>query len=355
MEANWLASISNASREQQIGRAGRDGNNSYAKLFFDTADIKIVKTLVLNKESIFLHSNDIEGFNCLVSYVLNIVECRNKILHDYFHENLEKNCGICDNCLEKHNFRMWDVTQIVDKTIELLSENQRKGFSTTPRQLMRILKGQSTREEKLLGVTSVPGFGYSKARDLETGEKIDLSEEEVNRMIIILIASGYLTEDFVFPDARRPRSYVRVEKFQPKIKKLLERKIQFRIPLFKGVVSSSRNRKRNRSPDYKEKKRPSKLRRLNKRPKRRASDITRSRLKDRYSEESEDSVSREWYSNEEFEVEEVLDQKTQDGKNFFLLKWKNYTGDFNSWEPEDNLSKQTLDIWKTKKLLNELI
>ncbi len=40
---------------------------------------------------------------------------------------------------------------------------------------------------------------------------------------------------------------------------------------------------------------------------------------------------------EEYEVEQILDQKKVRGKEYFLVKWKNYTHEHDSWEPVKNL------------------
>ncbi|QRW26585.1 Transposon Tf2-1 polyprotein [Rhizoctonia solani] len=47
---------------------------------------------------------------------------------------------------------------------------------------------------------------------------------------------------------------------------------------------------------------------------------------------------------EEYEVEQIIDSKQQKGKWFYLIKWKGYGPEDNSWEPEELLDHSQEEI-----------
>lgn len=56
--------------------------------------------------------------------------------------------------------------------------------------------------------------------------------------------------------------------------------------------------------------------------------------------------------SQEFEVEDILQSREDDGVRLFLVKWKGYPPDNNTWEPESNLTNASDAICKFWEELN---
>lgn len=56
--------------------------------------------------------------------------------------------------------------------------------------------------------------------------------------------------------------------------------------------------------------------------------------------------------SQEYEVEEIVQSKEEDGVREFLVKWKDYPHDNNTWEPECNLGNASAAIARFWEELN---
>ncbi|KAK3490956.1 uncharacterized protein B0T23DRAFT_173877 [Neurospora hispaniola] len=58
--------------------------------------------------------------------------------------------------------------------------------------------------------------------------------------------------------------------------------------------------------------------------------------------------------DEEFEVEDILlEEPDDDGQQVYLVKWERYPLEQCTWEPEDNLGDELIEMWREKQLRQE--
>ncbi|NNE98706.1 MAG: DNA helicase RecQ [Pyrinomonadaceae bacterium] len=162
---------------QETGRAGRDGLESDALLFFSWGDVTKLKGFVEienNKEQsdIMLKKLDQMGeFGDLKT-------CRRKYLLRYFDEDLADDCGQCDNC--KAEYEKFDGTVIAQKALSAVYRTgQRFGVSY----LIDLLRGSKSKKMRL------------EHLNLKThGVGADISKNDWFDYFKDLIAQGFLAK-----------------------------------------------------------------------------------------------------------------------------------------------------------------
>ncbi len=86
---------------QEIGRAGRDGNNSHCLLYYQMQDRKIMEFLLANQHlSLEMNKLNLRKINEVQEFCEELIECRRILALRYFGENFRReNCKKqCDNC-----------------------------------------------------------------------------------------------------------------------------------------------------------------------------------------------------------------------------------------------------------------
>ena len=82
--------------------------NSTPKIFFSMARVD-AKMLPISKEILVKRKAIEEGkATAMIAYVQNQYRCRSSFLLDYFGEENQVRCGICDVCLERNKLEMRD-------------------------------------------------------------------------------------------------------------------------------------------------------------------------------------------------------------------------------------------------------
>ncbi|MDQ3323125.1 MAG: DNA helicase RecQ [Acidobacteriota bacterium] len=162
---------------QETGRAGRDGLQSEALLFFSWGDV--------NKLKGFAAVDGNEAQSRIMLKKLNVMgefgdlkTCRRKFLLNYFSEEMTEDCGACDNC--NTTFERFDGTIIAQKALSAVARTgQRFGLSY----LIDFLRGSQSKTIR------------DEHKNLKTyGVGADISKNNWFDYFKDLIAQGFLTQ-----------------------------------------------------------------------------------------------------------------------------------------------------------------
>jgi ATP-dependent DNA helicase RecQ len=162
---------------QETGRAGRDGLNSEALLFYSYADVAKLKKFATiegkpeQTEISFQKLDQMAAFGDLMS-------CRRKYLLNYFDEDAPEYCGNCDVCL--NYYEPYDGTVHAQKVLSAVSRLNEKFGAGYIVDFLRGTGGSKIQNEH---------------RELKTfGIGHDTSKEDWNRIIRELVGGGYLVK-----------------------------------------------------------------------------------------------------------------------------------------------------------------
>lgn len=102
---------------QEIGRAGRDGLPSECVLFFTQADTRNHRFFLDQIDNPQERQRGEDKLQSVIAYAESR-QCRTRLVLRYFGENMQEECGHCDNCLrEKATF---NATEIVQKILSCI-------------------------------------------------------------------------------------------------------------------------------------------------------------------------------------------------------------------------------------------
>jgi ATP-dependent DNA helicase RecQ len=162
---------------QETGRAGRDGLESNALLFFSWGDVVKLKGFVEVENNQVQSEIMLKKLDTMGEFG-DLKTCRRRFLLNYFDENLKENCGHCDNC--NTTFEKIDGTIIAQKALSAVARTgQRFGMSY----LIDFLRGSKSKTIKL------------EHLNLKTyGVGADISKDDWFAYIKDLIAQGFIAQ-----------------------------------------------------------------------------------------------------------------------------------------------------------------
>ena len=162
---------------QETGRAGRDGLESQALLFFSWADVIKLKGFAEVEGNKSQSDIMLKKLNTMGEFG-EMKMCRRKFLLKYFDEDLTEDCGKCDNC--NTTFEKFDGTIIAQKALSAVARTDQRFGLTYLIDFLRGSKSKTIRLEHLNLKT------YGIGADISKDNWFDYFKD--------LIAQGYLAQ-----------------------------------------------------------------------------------------------------------------------------------------------------------------
>lgn len=162
---------------QEIGRAGRDGENSVCIMFFSPADVQTQKYLIeVGNENPNRKKNEYKKLQDMVDYV-HSNHCYRKYLLNYFGEEHSGECSNCSNC--NSGGEMIDKTLDAQKVLSCIYR-MKKSYGTT--MIIDVLRGSSNKKLLSFGFNQLSTYGIMK----------EYSKDNLKNFINTLISHGYI-------------------------------------------------------------------------------------------------------------------------------------------------------------------
>ncbi|MEO1625934.1 MAG: DNA helicase RecQ [Bacteroidota bacterium] len=161
---------------QEIGRAGRDGAQADALLFYSFNDVSVLREILEKSDNREQSNIKLAKLDRMRQFADAMV-CRRKVLLGYFGEQLEKNCGNCDVC--KDPPQQFDGTIITQKALSAIARlRERVGLTM----LIDVLRGSRRKE--------ILQRGYDKIKTYGAGG--DISAFDWQQLILQMINIGLI-------------------------------------------------------------------------------------------------------------------------------------------------------------------
>ena len=193
---------------QQMGRCGRNNKPSNCILFYSDGEFTRKRINILNSNiNENIKDKTINNLNKMSDYVSNI-ECRRKVLLNYFGEAYINNCNNCDNCcFNKDNIeKKIDLTKEIKlllKTIKLTGEIYGSGI------ILNILRGSKNKLVLNKNLDEIETYGKGKYKSkiwwnefyliIKNMDNIIEIDKKYGSILLDRIGNEYLLKEIIEP------------------------------------------------------------------------------------------------------------------------------------------------------------
>ena len=169
---------------QEIGRAGRDGEESECIMLFSPSDVQTQRYIIdIGTSNGVRKENEYAKLQTMVNLIYT-QECYRKYILNYFGEDYKENCNKCSNCDTEESKE--DKTIDAQKVISCVYRVKR-GYGVG--MLVDVLRGSKNKKLLDLKLNEVTTYGIMK----------EYSKDDLTEFINTLIALGYLNYGGEYP------------------------------------------------------------------------------------------------------------------------------------------------------------
>lgn len=163
---------------QEIGRAGRDGEISYAYLLFSKSDEIGKKAQINDIIDENYKSISLQKLNQMYEYCISS-KCRHEMIAKYFEDDIQNCKTLCDNCTRKIEYE--DITTYAQKLLSCIYRTNQTYGQT---HIIDILRGSSSK--KIFELNHDKLSVYAIGKDLSKNQWISIIETLLDKNALIL-------------------------------------------------------------------------------------------------------------------------------------------------------------------------
>ena len=187
---------------QEIGRAGRDGENSECIMLFSPSDVQTQRYIIdagtfdpIRKE------NELSKLQTMINFVYS-QDCYRKFILEYFGEQVDTDCNNCSNC--EAEGELIDRTEDAQKVISCAYRmGQKYGIGM----IVDVLRGSTNKKLIELGLDRLSTYNIMKS----------YTKDKLSEFINILISYGYLNYRGEYPVVTLNNKSVEIVKGQRQV------------------------------------------------------------------------------------------------------------------------------------------
>ena len=183
---------------QQIGRAGRDGNEAKCTLFFSYEDRTFHLQNLSDVEDIDEREVKSANLNKINQYSMQTSACRHRIILSYFGEESEDCKERCDVCSTVKDNALSNQISEAKIVLECFTSMKTVCNHVTTNLLLNTLLGSESADVKSRGLDKTSKYGAAKEFSISSRKR----KKYVQKLLLTMVTEGILEEVFHDPSTK---------------------------------------------------------------------------------------------------------------------------------------------------------